>query len=156
MENNQCYTMLEVTDILKISKSSIENHLYQLAYVNYFDVWFPHKLSGKNLLDHISAYDSLLKHNKDVSFFKTNCDCNEKWILYSNVEQKILRGKWNEPPPATPKAGLHPEKVMLCTWWDWKGVLCYELLLDNQMLNSNKYCSQLDQLKAALNKSIWN
>ena len=50
----------------------------------------------------------------------------------------------------TPKAGLHPKKVMLCIWWDWKGVLYYELLPENQTINSNKYCSQLDQLKAAL------
>ena len=52
----------------------------------------------------------------------------------------------------TPKAGLHPKKVMLCIWWYWKGVLYYKLLLENQRINSNKYCSQLDQLKAALNK----
>jgi len=38
--------------------------------------------------------------------------------------------------------------------WDWKGVLYYELLPENQMIHSNKYCSQLDQLKAALLKSI--
>ena len=41
---------------------------------------------------------------------------------------------------------------MLCLWWDWKGVLYYELLQENQTSNSNKYCTQLDQLKAALNK----
>ena len=41
---------------------------------------------------------------------------------------------------------------MLCTWCDWKGVLYYELLPENQTINSNKYCSQLDQLKAALNE----
>ena len=41
---------------------------------------------------------------------------------------------------------------MLCIWWDWKGVLYYDLLLENQTIHSNKYCSQLDQLKAALNK----
>ena len=41
---------------------------------------------------------------------------------------------------------------MLCIWCDWKGVLYYELLLENQTINSNKYCSQLDQLKAALDK----
>ena len=35
---------------------------------------------------------------------------------------------------------------------DWKGVLYYELFPENQTVNSNKYCSQLDQLKAALNK----
>ena len=30
--------------------------------------------------------------------------------------------------------------------------LLYELLPENQTISSNKYCSQLDQLKAALNK----
>ena len=60
--------------------------------------------------------------------------------------------KINEPPSTTPKASLYPKKVMLCIWWDWKGVLYYELLPENQMNNSNKYCSQLDQLKAALDE----
>ena len=41
---------------------------------------------------------------------------------------------------------------MLCIWWDWKGVLYYKLLLENQTINSNKYCSQLDQLKAAFDE----
>ena len=41
---------------------------------------------------------------------------------------------------------------MLCIWWNWKGVLYYELLLENQTINSNKYCSQLDQLKVELDE----
>ena len=41
---------------------------------------------------------------------------------------------------------------MLCICWDWKGVLYCELLLENKTINSNKYCSQLDQLKAALDE----
>ena len=77
---------------------------------------------------------------------------NEKWILYNNVEQKRSWGKRNKPPPTTLKAGLHPRKVTLYIWWDWKGVLCYELLPEKQTINSNKYCSQLDQLKAALDE----
>ena len=32
------------------------------------------------------------------------------------------------------------------------GVLYYELHLENQTINSNKYCSQLDQLKAVLDE----
>ena len=47
IENNQCYTTQETADILKISKSSIENHLHQLGYVHRFDVLIPHKLSEK-------------------------------------------------------------------------------------------------------------
>ena len=77
---------------------------------------------------------------------------NEKWILYNNVDWKRSRGKWNETPPTTSKASLHPKKVMWYLWCDWKGVLYYELFLENQTINSNKYGSQLDQLKAALDE----
>ena len=152
INNNQRYTTQEIADILKISKSSIENHLHQVGYVNSFDVWVPHKLSEENLLDHISACDSLLKSNENVLFLKQVVLGDEKWILNNNVERKRLWGKRNEPPPTTPKADLHPKKVMLCVWWDWKGVLYYELLLENQMINSSKCYSQLDQLKAALDE----
>ena len=156
IENNQYCTTQEIANILKISKSSTENHLQQLGYVNQFDVWFPHKLSEKNLLDHISACDSLLKCNENVLFLKQIVMCDEKWILYNNVEWKRSWGKRDEPPPTTPKAGLHPKKVMLCVWWDWKGVLYYGLLPENQMINSNKYYSQLNQLKATLNENVQN
>ena len=76
---------------------------------------------------------------------------DEKWILDNNVEQKRSWGKRNEPSPTTPKASLHPKKVM-CIWWGWKGFLYYELLPENQTINSNKYYSQLDELRAALHE----
>ena len=150
IENHQRYTTWEIADILKISKSSVENHLHQLGYIHHFDVWVPHKLSERNFLDHISACNSLLKCNENVPFLKQIVTGDEKWILYNKVERKRLWGKRNAPPPTTPKANLRPKRVMLCIWWDWKGVLYYELLPENQTINSSKYCSQLDQLKAAL------
>ena len=75
---------------------------------------------------------------------------DENWMLYNNGDWKRSWGKRNEPPPTTPKASLHPKKVMLYIWRNWKGALYYEFLPENQMINSNKYCSQLDQLKVAL------
>ena len=50
------------------------------------------------------------------------------------------------------RPGFLPKKVMLYILWDWKRVLYHKLLLENQTINSNKYCSQLDQLKAALDE----
>jgi len=82
-------------------------------------------------------------------FLKQVVTGDEKWI-YNNVERKRSRGKRNESPLATPKAGLHPKMVMLCIWWDWKGILYYELLPNNETINSEKYCSQLDELKIAI------
>ena len=64
IENNQHYTTWEIADMLKISKSSTENHLHQLVYVSHFGVWLPHTLSEQKPLDHISTCNSLLKGNK--------------------------------------------------------------------------------------------
>ena len=75
---------------------------------------------------------------------------DEKWIIYNNVERKRSWGKRNEPSLVTPKAGLHPKKIMLCVWWDWKEILYYELLPNNETINSEKYCSQLNELKTAI------
>ena len=98
----------------------------------------------------------ILKCNENVLFLKQIVIGNEKQMLYNKVEQKRLWGKQNEQPTTTLKASLQPKKVILCVRWDWKGVLYYELLLENQMINSNKYCSQLVQLKQHLSKNIQN
>ena len=95
------------------------------------------QVKNKNLLDHISACNTLLRHNKNISFLKQIMTDSEKWILYNNVEQKTLWGKQDEPPPTTPKASLHSEKVMVgleCLWWDWKEVLCCELFPESQTI----------------------
>ena len=72
------------------------------------------------LLYCISICNSLLKHNENIPFLKQIVTGDEKWVLYNNVEQKRSWGKQNEPPPTTPKANLHPKRVKLCIWRDWK------------------------------------
>ena len=84
--------MREISDILRILKSSVENHLHHFWYVHHFDVWVAQKWE-KNLLDRISACDSLLKRNENIPFLKQIVTGDEKWILYNNVEQKSLWGK---------------------------------------------------------------
>ena len=80
IENNQHYTMREIAGILKISKSSVENHLHHFGYVYFSDVCVPHKLSGgkKNFLDHTSTCNSLLKHKERVLLIKHIVTGNEK------------------------------------------------------------------------------
>ncbi|KMQ83652.1 histone-lysine n-methyltransferase setmar-like protein, partial [Lasius niger] len=41
---------------------------------------------------------------------------------------------------------------MLCIWWDYKGIVYYELLSENETIDSVKYCSQLTNLKQALDR----
>ena len=86
----------------------------------FITLMFGFHIGGENLLAHISACDSLLKH-KEVPFLKQFVMGDEKRILYNNVEEKISWNKQNEPPSTTPKASLHPKKVKLCMWRNWKG-----------------------------------
>ena len=39
---------------------------------------------------------------------------------------------------------------MLSIWWDWKGILYFELLPSNTTVNSDVYCHQLEKLKTAV------
>ncbi|KAJ0173872.1 hypothetical protein K1T71_011021 [Dendrolimus kikuchii] len=36
---------------------------------------------------------------------------------------------------------------MLCVWWDWKGIIHYELLPPGRTIDSELYCEQLTRLK---------
>ena len=73
IQNNESYTMQEMTDALKISKSSCENQVCQLGHINCFDVWVPCMLSRKKkktFFHCISTCDSLLKCKENVPFLK--------------------------------------------------------------------------------------
>ena len=59
-------------------------------------------------------------------------------------------GKWNEPPPTTPKAGLHPKSdAVYMVGLEWSPLLSASY---GNPTVSSKFYSQLDQLKAALDK----
>ena len=74
-----------------------------------------------------------------------------KWMLYNNVESKRSRGKRNEPPPTITKANLHPKKMMVMYMIGLEGSPLLSAS-SGKPNNSNKYFSQLDQLKEVLKK----
>ena len=39
----------------------------------------------------------------------------------------------------TRKREIHGKKVMLCVWWDQKGIIYYELLKHKKAVNANLY-----------------
>ncbi|XP_017795782.1 PREDICTED: histone-lysine N-methyltransferase SETMAR-like [Habropoda laboriosa] len=129
IENNPHHTTCKVGEMLNISKSTIHEHFVKLGYINRFDVWVPHDLTEKNLMDRISICDSVYKRNEETPFLKQLVTGDEK---------------------STPKADLHPKKVMLCVCWNWKRILYYDLLANNETINSEKYCSQLEDLRVAI------
>ena len=64
-------------------------------------------------------------------------------------EQKII-SETRSSAKSTAKPNIHGAKVMLCIWWDQKGVLYYKLLKPGETINGERYRTQLIRLKRAM------
>ena len=58
--------------------------------------------------------------------------------------------KPGQPAKSTAKPNIHGAKIMLCIWWDQKGVLSYELLKPGETINGERFRTQLIRLKRAI------
>ncbi|XP_012058970.1 PREDICTED: histone-lysine N-methyltransferase SETMAR-like [Atta cephalotes] len=74
------------------------------------DVWVPHELTQRNLIDRISISETLLKRNESDPFLKQIITGDEKWVKYKNIVRKRSWGKRGEPPQTTSKPGLMANK----------------------------------------------
>ncbi|GFV38343.1 mariner transposase [Trichonephila clavipes] len=72
-----------------------------------------------------------------------------KALAKRNEIKPFLKRMRGEAAQTVAKPGLTSRKVLVCIWWDWKGIIYYELLLWGQTLNSDPCCQQLERLKLA-------
>ncbi|GFW35236.1 histone-lysine N-methyltransferase SETMAR [Trichonephila clavipes] len=104
-------------------------------------------------LDHHSTTreiaEKLPKRNENDPFLKQPITGDEKWVVYNNIKQKR---SWSRPgePTQTSKADTHQKKVLLSVWWDYKGIVHFELLPPNRTINSDVYIEQLTKLNNAV------
>ncbi|KAG5340239.1 INDY1 protein, partial [Acromyrmex heyeri] len=95
--NNKIYKQIFVTsmgDELRsgqpIDHKTVLNHLHKVGYKKKLDVWVPHELSVKNMMDRINLCDTQLKRNEIEPFLKRMITDDEKWITYDNRTRKRL------------------------------------------------------------------
>lgn len=126
------------------------DHLKKLKMVSRLDVWVPHQLNEKNLLDRYNACTTLLNRFQNEPFLNRILTGDEKWVIYNNVVRKRHWATKKEVPLTVAKPNLHQNKVLLCCWWDSRGVVYYELLKPGETITSVRYCQQLNKLNEAL------
>ncbi|GJQ72694.1 hypothetical protein Trydic_g1351 [Trypoxylus dichotomus] len=68
---------------------------------------------------------------------------DKEWIHYDNPKCKLAWVKPGELVPSKPKRNNHGLKVMLCIWWDVRGIVYYELLKPSETINFQLYRHQL-------------
>jgi len=106
---------VDVTRELGIDYKTVLNHLHKVGYKKKLDVWVPHDLSIRNMMDRINICNTLLKRNEIEPFLKRMI-IGEKWITYDSPIRKRSWIKKGEKAQAIAKPRLTRKKVMLCVW----------------------------------------
>ena len=140
----------ELAMLLGCSHTTIENHLHSLGKVLKFGKWIPHNLSEINKNQRLSICASLLSRQNADPFLERIVTGDEKWVLYVNLGRRRQWVSTNQNPQPDTKKDLHPQKVLLCIWWDMKGILYFELLQSDARINAKIYCQQLQRLNDAI------
>jgi len=138
---------------LGVHHSTIVHHLANLGFKKKFGRWIPHKLTEDQQEHRVTICASLISRKRTFEWLKDLVTGDEKWVLYSNESRK---GQWvlaDEEPEPDPKSDLHPRKIMLTVFWDYKGILFFELLPHNITINAEYYCNQLDSLHHSITKN---
>jgi histone-lysine N-methyltransferase SETMAR len=132
------------------SHTTILEHLKRLGKSARYGQWVPHELTPANRMNREAACASLLSRFNKEDFLERIVTSDEKWVLYVNHRRKR---QWLTPgETAIPEAkgDLHPKKVMLCIWWDSKGIIYKELLDFNLTITAETYIRQPRNLNSAL------
>jgi len=150
VDQDPCQTLQELSESLNVDKSTVSRRLHSIGLVQKLGNWLPHELTERAIANRLTMSELLLQRQKRKSFLHRIITGDEKWIYYDNP--KRLKG-WvqpGEPGPLSPKRNIHCSKVMLCIWWDQKGIVYYELFQPGTTINAQLYKEQLTQLSLEL------
>lgn len=150
LEENPCQSTRELANQLNISHTSVSNHLHRMGKIIKLGKWIPHQLTETNIINRFNTCLFLLAKYQKKDFLWKLITGDEKWIFFENPHNNKAYLDPGQTPPQVSKRDIHGKKVMLCVWWDTKGIIYYELLEPNQTVNADRYSSQLRRLSGAL------
>ncbi|XP_078049887.1 histone-lysine N-methyltransferase SETMAR-like [Augochlora pura] len=81
---------------LNIDHKTVLNHLHKAGFKKKLDVWMPHQLTQKNMMDRTFICDVLAKRNEIDPFLKRMVIGDEKWITYDIIVRKQSWSKFGE------------------------------------------------------------
>ena len=152
LDENAVQTQKELALELNVDRATISRHLHAMGKTRKLGRWVPHQLNGNQLEARITACRKHLAEHKNRSFLHRIVTGDEKWVYYDNPKRKAAYVDPGQPGPSQPKRDIHCQKVMLCIWWDQKGVVYYELLKPDETVTADRYRRQLGNLARALNE----
>lgn len=89
---------------------------------------------------HYGRWDLVLQSNQNDPFLKG----------LTNIQRRRSWWKTDEPSRTTSRADIHQKKITLSVWWDYNGIVYFDLFLSNKTIDSYVYCQELTRLNDTL------
>ncbi|VDL72450.1 unnamed protein product [Nippostrongylus brasiliensis] len=103
----------------------------------------PHHLTDDMRYTRVSICQSLLLCPHRKEFLEGLVIGDKSWIFCDSNAHRAVCVPLGENPPTQARLALHLKKLHLCCFWDWKGMLCCELLPTGMSINANFFIAQL-------------
>jgi histone-lysine N-methyltransferase SETMAR len=135
-----------LSDTLGPSKSTIHHHLTALGKIYKRCRIVPHELTMEQAQRRIEFCRKLLQLPRDHRFIQRIVICDEKLIYLNNPD---LQKQWldeGQLPTLMAKREHFEKKVLLCVWWNYEGLMYYELVPDSRTINAEVYSQQLEKI----------
>lgn len=147
LDEDDAQTQEQLSRALNVTQQAVSLRLHAMGKIQKEGRWVPYNLTERQQENRRTTCELLLQRQNNKSFMHRIITGDEKWIYFDNPKRKR---SWTDPgkaPKSTPKPNIHGKKVLLCIWWDLKGVLYYELLQPGETVTAMRYKEQLIKLK---------
>lgn len=136
----------ELADELGVGKSTIHRHLKQLDFVHKKPRQDPHELTEAQANRRVEICRQLLSNPLNDRFWKRIVTSDEKWVYLVQHNRDKRWVQKGQETPSIPKHDRFGKKVMLCVWWNFDGIVHFELVPNGRAISAELYCQQLERV----------
>ena len=131
---------------LGIAQRTVVRHLKTIGKVNKRCREVPHDLTEIQAKRRMETCRKLLENPRDDRFIRQIVTSDEKWIYFSNPDKQNQWLDAGQAPEPVPKRERFSQKALLCVWWNFEGVIHFELIPNSISVDADLYCAQLDRM----------